>query len=148
MAIEELAMPNDRYEDEIREILNRMDNFIPEEGITRRQSRSDPLAGWLAGLKRKLYSYDTNSLLVGWVMLALAAAILHKIFPFFGVIAAVLSVACLLGAIFIPMLARRYGRPERRWRGRVVDYQQPTRMRRPFSWRYTWWRIKTFFGFR
>lgn len=146
-------MPNEKYEDEIRNILNRMDKFIPEESaaqrpLQRQPSSPNPWAVWLSGLKRQLYGYNSTSLLVGWVMLALAAGILHKVYQPLGVIAAVLSVACLLGAILLPMLSHRYGRPERRWRGRVIDYQQPTRIRRPFSWRYTWWRIKAFFGFR
>ncbi|MGI5835816.1 MAG: hypothetical protein ACOX87_04900 [Chloroflexota bacterium] len=147
-------MPNEKYEDEIRNILNRMDQFIPEENTGPRQqqrrpnSSSNPWAIWLTGVKRQLYGYNSTSLLVGWVMFALAAGILHKVYQPFGVIAAVLSVACLMGAILLPMLSRRYGQPEHRWRGRVIDYQQPIRLRRPFSWRYTWWRIKTFFGFR
>ncbi len=142
-------MPNERYEDEIREILNRMDRFIPEEAQRNRPQRSEPNPWgiWLSGLRRKLYSYNSTSLLVGWVMLALVAGLFHKIYPPFGMMAAVLSVACLLGAILMPMLSRRYGQPERRWRGRVIE-DQPVRLRRPFSWRYTWWRIKTFFGFR
>ena len=147
-------MPNEKYEDEIRNILNRMDKFIPEEsagqGPRRQQSNgpSNPWAIWLAGVRRQLYGYDSTSLLVGWVMFGLAAGILHKVYQPFGLIAAVVSVICLLGAILLPMFSHRYGQPERRWRGRVIDYQQPARIRRSFSWRYTWWRIKTFFGFR
>lgn len=143
-------MPNEKYEDEIRDILNRMDKFIPDEGAQRRppQSQPNPWAVWLSGVRRRLYSYNSTQLLVSWVMLALAAGLLRKVYPPFGVMAAVLSVACLLGAILLPMLSRQYGQPERRWRGRIIDVQQPARLRRPFSWRYTWWRIKTFFGFR
>lgn len=146
-------MPNEKYEDEIRNILNRMDNFIPDENAAQRPpqrqpSSPNPWVIWLNGLRRQLYGYNSTSLLVGWVMFALAAGILHKVYQPFGVIAAVLSVTCLLGAILLPLLSRQYGQPERRWRGRVVDFQQPARMRRPFSWRYTWWRIKTFFGFK
>jgi hypothetical protein len=145
-------MPKDRYEDEIRDLLNHMDNFIPDEGETRnrprpRPSRSGNSGSWMNNFRRKLYGYSSETFLVAWVVLALLAAVLHKIYPPFGAIAAILSVGCLLAALFLPMISRSYGQPERRWRGRVID-TNPTPIRRPFSWRYVWWRIKHFFGFR
>ncbi len=144
-------MPDDKhekYEDEIRDILNRMDNFIPEGSQRKKQPpRPSPWDSWWRDFRRKLHGYSSNSLLVGWVLLALGAALMHKIYPPFGMLMALASVACLLGAIFLPMISRQYGMPERRWRGQLIDYQ-PSRIRRPFSWRYYWWRIKSFFGFR
>ncbi|MGE5620502.1 MAG: hypothetical protein ACM3US_14745 [Sphingomonadaceae bacterium] len=101
----------------------------------------------MASFRRQLYSYSSTQFLVGWVLLALLAGLLHKVYPPFGMMAAIGSVACLLAAILLPMLSRQYGRSERRWRGRVVDYE-PIRLRQPFSWRYMWWRIKSIFGFR
>lgn len=101
----------------------------------------------MANLRRQFYSYNPTSFLVACVVLALAAGILRKIYPPFGAMAALLSVACLVAAIALPMISRHYGLPERRWRGKTIDYEPP-RIQRPFSWRYTWWRIKSFFGFR
>lgn len=143
-------MPNEKYEDEIREILNRMDQFIPDEGSSSRQREREPAprSDWTADLRRKLYGYSSTSYLVAFVLLALLAGILRKIYPPFGMMAALLSVACLLAAIALPLLSSRYGRPERRWRGRIIDDREPRPIRRPFSWRYTWWRIKTFLGLR
>jgi hypothetical protein len=146
-------MPDDKhekYEDEIREILNRMDNFIPEgsqRSVPPRRPSPPPWSGWTTNLRRRLYGYNSTSFLVGWVLLALAAGLLHKIYSPFGALAALASVGCLLAAILLPMISREFGTPEHRWRGRTIDYQ-PARIRRPFSWRYTWWRIKSFFGFR
>ncbi len=142
-------MPNDKYEDEIRDILNRMDNFVPEDGQAPRREpprprQPSPLSIWAANLRRRLATFDSTSMIVGCIVLALAAGILHKIFPPFGALAGLASAACLLGAILVPMFSRRYGRADRHWRGRVIDYQ-PVRMRQPFSWRYLWWRIKRFF---
>jgi hypothetical protein len=143
-------MPNDKYEDEIRDILNRMDNFVPDEKQTRRPPpprQPNSLSVWMAKLTRQASAYDSTSLLIWWIVLALGAGILARIYPPLGAMAALASVACLLGAILLPMISRRYGRPERRWRGRIIDYQ-PARIRRPLTWRYVWWRIKSFFGFR
>ncbi len=146
-------MPNDKhdkYEDEIRDILNRMDNFIPEgsaRNVPPKQPSPPPWDGWTTNFRRRLYGYSSNSFLVGWVLLALVAGLMHKIYPPFGALAALASVGCLLAAILLPMISRSYGMPERRWRGQVIDYR-PSRIRRPFSWRYAWWRIKSFFGFR
>lgn len=140
---------NDKYEDEIREILNRMDHFIPEGNQRSRQPQgpSPSWDSWLTSFRRQLYSYNSNTFLVAWILLALAAGLLHRIYPPFGMIAALLSVASLLAALLLPMISRQHGQPERRWRGRIIDYE-PTPIRRPFSWRYLWWRIRSFFGFR
>ena len=145
-------MPKDKYEDEIRDLLNRMDRFIPDESQKRDRPRPQPAKpgntnDWLTSLRRKLYSYSSETFLVGWVLLALVAVVLHKIYPPFGAIAAVASVGFLLAALLLPMISRSYGQPERRWRGRVIDVN-PTPIRRPFSWRYVFWRIRNFFGLR
>lgn len=144
-------MPNDKYEDEIRDILNRMDRFIPEDDPRGRRRQQPPpkrpQSDWLVEVRRKLATYNSTSYLVGTIVFALVAGILHRIYPPFGMIAALLSVGCLLAAIVLPMLSRSYGRPEQRWRGRVIELSD-YRPRQPFSWRLTWWRIKRFFGWR
>lgn len=144
-------MPRDKYEDEIRDILNKMDDFIPEERHRPkpRKPASPPLLNrWAANLRRQLYTSNSMSLLAGTVIFALAAGLLHRIYPPFGMLAALASVGCLLLAIAVPMVSRRYGQPEKRWRGKVVDYE-PYRFRREgASWKYLWWRIKSLFRMR
>ena len=142
-------MPRDKYEDEIREILNRMDNFVPEGGQRERPRRQapPPWSHWMSDLRRRLYGYNSTSFLVGFIMLALAAGLLHRIYAPFGLLTALLSVGCLVAALVLPFFSQRYGRPEQRWRGRIIELDS-YRPRQPFSWRRTWWRIKTFFGFR
>jgi len=142
-------MPNDRYEDEIREILNRMDRFVPDGEQRERPRRQTPptWSQWLADLRRRLYAYSSTSFMVSFILLALAAGLLHKIYAPFGFLAAILSVGCLLAAILLPVVSRHYGRPEQRWRGRIIELDA-YRPRQPFSWRRTWWRIKRYLGLR
>lgn len=144
-------MPHDRYEDEIREILNKMDEFVPdgeERPKRRRQKTPSRWSSWMTKLRRQLNGYDSTAYMAAMIVLALAAGLLHRIYPPFGAIAAILSVACLLMAIGLPILSRRYGTAERRWRGKIIDYE-PYRIRRSgSSWQYIWWRIKKFFGLR
>ena len=76
-------MPDDskkseKYEKEIRDILNRMDDFIPEDGprgIPRRPPPQQPRSrkGWSFDFRKWLYSYNSTSLLAGLVIFALAA---------------------------------------------------------------------------
>lgn len=147
-------MPNDKmdkYEEEIRDILNRMDDFIPE-GSSRQepkpQKRQQPKGGgWTLDFRRRLYTYNSSSFLMGTVLFAIAAAILTKVYQPFGMIAALLSVGCLLIAITLPMISRGYGRPEKRWRGRLIEMDSYRANPSP-SWRQAWWRIKRFFGWR
>lgn len=152
-------MPDDskkseKYEKEIRDILNRMDDFIPEDGlrsVPRRPPPQQPRSrkGWSFDFRKWLYSYNSTSLLAGLVIFALAAGLLTRLnMGFLAGLAALIASVCLVGVIFLPMLSRGYGRPEKRWRGQVIDLNEPTRLRQPFSWRHVWWRIKRFFGFR
>lgn len=143
-------MPHDRYEDEIRDILNKMDEFVPdgEERPKRRPPTPPPWSGWVARQRRRLGSYDSTAFMAAMVVLALAGGLLSRIFPPLGAIAAIMSVVCLLIAIGLPLFSRRYGSTERRWRGKIIDYE-PYRIRRSgSSWQYVWWRIKRFFGLR
>lgn len=143
-------MPHDRYEDEIRDILNKMDEFVPdgEEKPKPRPQTPPPWSGWMDRLKRQLYGHDSTTYMAATVVLALLAGLLHRVYPPFGSIAAILSVACLLLAIGLPLISRRYGTPERRWRGKIIDYE-PYRIKRSGSaWQYLWWRIKRLFGMR
>jgi hypothetical protein len=146
--------PN-KYEEEIRDILNRMDSFIPEGSKEPpklnkyrdpEQQRSSG-ANWSGDLRRKVYSYNSTSFMVGTIVFAISAAILGRIYPPIGMIAALLAVACLLMAILLPIVARTYGRPEKRWRGKVVELDSYRASPSP-SWRQAWWRLKRFFGFR
>jgi di/tricarboxylate transporter len=143
-------MPHDKYEDEIRDILNKMDDFVPdgEDRPRPRPKAPPPWSGWVARMRLRLNGYDSTTFMAAMVMLALGGWLLHKIYPPFGAIAALGSVACLLIAIGLPMISRRYGTTETRWRGKVIDYE-PYRIRRSGStWQYVWWRIKKFFGLR
>ncbi len=145
-------MPPDKYEDEIREILNKMDDFPGGDERPKARKRPPsppPWAGWTSKFRRQIYTYDSMSFLAAMVVLALAAGLLQRIYPPFAGIAAALSVTCLVIAIGLPMVSRRYGTTERRWRGKIIDYE-PYRIKRTggSSWQYIWYRIKKLFRIR
>lgn len=144
-------MPKDKYEDEIRDILNRMDDFIPEGEAKPpprpRPQPSSPRSSWGNDLRRQLQGYSSTSLLAGFVLFALAAGILSKIYGPFGMLAALLSVGCLIAAIALPLFSRHYGRPEQRWRGRIIELDS-YRPQQPSSLQRAWRRVKRFFGWR
>lgn len=144
-------MPPDRYEDEIREILNKMDDFVPDgsEKPKPRRKSPPPWSGWSSRFRRQIYTFDSMSFMAAMVILALAAGLFQRIYPPFAGIAAALSAACLVIAIALPMVSRRYGMPERRWRGKIIDYE-PYRIKRTggSSWQYLWYRLKKLFRIR
>ena len=144
-------MPPDKYEDEIREILNKMDDFVPdgEERPKPRRQTPPPWSSWMGRFRKQIYTYDSMTFMAAMVVFALAAGLLQRIYPPFAGIAAALGVTCLVIAIGLPMVSRRYGTTERRWRGKIIDYE-PYRIKRTggSSWQYLWYRIKKFFRIR
>lgn len=113
-----------RYEDEIREILQRMDAFVPEESTRRRLART--LRIWWNDLRRRLAA-------IAWLpapdqLMLVTYALALVIWAFGGWFGPLTFYArLLLGLLFVLAYALSLaglGRPPRRpyWRGRPIDY--------------------------
>lgn len=114
-----------KYEREIREILEKMDEFVPPPSLQQRVGnrvrgrwwrwRNQPRRGW---------SFAPGQLMLTALALIVASFVL-RFFPFGGLLATVVGLAGVIlfvVAFILSLTARgRYGNREQRWRGRPID---------------------------
>ena len=142
------AKEPDKVQREIEELLGKLDNFVPEDRLVskikkRRRDESGPgmfERTWMSVRTR------TSTITVGHVMLAgIVLTLLTAFVPglFYGYSRPVFWIGLLLsgGAFVLSLLgwdSRRTisgGPVERRWRGQVISYSQPSQNRL-----VNWWR--------
>ena len=137
---------SNRYEDEIRKLLESMDDFMPEEPRTRRAPRRPP--GLSDRIRSRLRSFSTRwrgfnlgrrfvgvrssaqLVLVG--MLLVVVAVFLRMLPVIGVLSGFVgAIGVLLFLVGYVLSFLDIGRPkqEARWRGRIIEMPR----RRP------WW---------
>ena len=131
---------NQRYEREIRELLEKMDTFVPEESRRRKLWRQ--VRWWIADARDRLSPVGRGSssqqLMLLSYGLAIAAYVVGAfIRPFgwgLGQLAALLFLAAYIGGI----LERRRTRYQPRWRGRVIEYRRSTSLSSWREWLQRW----------
>jgi hypothetical protein len=133
----------DKVQREIEELLDRLDNFVPEERLAskiRKKRRAETGPGFIErGWNR------VSRISLGQAMLAGLAIILISWFfraPL-GSLASplmVVGITLVIGAFILSVVngdSRRTiagGRPEKRWRGQVIDYSEPSTASRIRDW--------------
>ena len=132
-----------KYEQEIRELLDRMPEFLPkdrnDEPIPLRQRRtsrhfSPPLSAPRVSLSPR------NAAIAGFVTLGLSY-IVRPFSPHVASYLGVLTVALLALALALAVVSSRRTKYERRWRGRVITLPSDTpAWRRALEQR--WWRLE------
>ncbi|MEX2247003.1 MAG: hypothetical protein WEC75_09975 [Dehalococcoidia bacterium] len=137
---------SDKVQREIEELLDKLDNFVPEERFTekiraRKQQRAQPSGPRPWDRVRKRLSRVTlgQAMLVGLALLFFA-------FLFDGPLGAaanylIITGLVLAGGAFVMSVVtgggtRRTvtGSVEKRWRGQVIEYQQPASSNRLLDW--------------
>jgi hypothetical protein len=133
----------DKVQREIEELLDRLDNFVPEERLAskiRKKRREETGPGLIErGWKR------VSRLSLGQAMLAgIALILISWIFraPLGSLAGPVMVVGIILviGVFVLSIVngdSRRTiagGRPEKRWRGQVIDYSEPSTASRIRDW--------------
>jgi hypothetical protein len=136
----------DKVQQEIEEILDRLDNFVPEERLAtkirnRSRRKAEPSGPGLVERISKRFSRVT----LGQLMLA-GLALLAVAFFFRGplgdaanwllIAGLVLTVGAFVVSIVTGGGTRRTvsGRVEKRWRGQIIEYSEPTRSNRLVDW--------------
>ncbi len=137
----------DRVQREIEDLLDKLDNFVPEERfISKVKSRKRQQNG--PGLLSRLWTSLTRPfrrVTLGHVMLAGIALIVTSwlapgLYGDYARLASIVGLALTAIAIIMSLMgwdARRTiagGRVERRWRGQVIDYETPTTPNRVRDW--------------
>jgi hypothetical protein len=139
--------PPDKLQREIEELLDRLDNFVPEERFTakmrnrRRQPTSRPQPpGWLDRVQKRLERITLGQVLIaGLIILAVS-------FLFDGPLGGaarwltILGLVMTVGAFVLSVIrggsnqAAVQGRVQRRWRGQIIEYGEPSRIDRVRGW--------------
>ena len=116
-----------KYEQEIDEILRRMESRLPRQPLRRRLSRRFAALSDAVVPRVAVRPTPTGLLLAG-LAAVLLASILRAFIPGIGTPLSVLAVALFVGALVLSV-ARRHRREAPSWRGRPIDYG-----RQPLIW--------------
>jgi hypothetical protein len=141
----------DKVQREIEELLGKLDTFVPEERFTskiRDRRRQEKLAARTGPTLRERLTRPLSRITLGHVMLAGLACFVIAFFfgGLLGPWTRWLSIAGLLmtgSAFLISVLNRgtssrtpliRSGRTQKRWRGQIIEYGEPSAVDRVRGW--------------
>ncbi len=130
-------MPDDKIQREIEEILNRLDEFVPEERPpSRLRRRSSQLAGALGrAFLRPLARISLRQVMLTSLMLIVLAFFAMRIHPLFARWVIIAGVILFLTSFALSFVSR--GSPpsvEKHWRGRPIELNQPSLADRLRAW--------------
>ncbi len=130
-------MPDDRIQREIEDILNKLDDFVPEKRPSRRIRRrsSDAAAAFGRAVLGPIARISlSHVMMAALAMIVIAFFLGMKIQPLFARWA-ILAGLILFGTAFALSFVSR-GAPEtdKRWRGRAIEYREPSLGDRLRAW--------------
>lgn len=129
-------MPPDRIEREIEEILDKIDRFVPNESVPLRFRRR--ASGIVRGVRDALLSPLARVSIAQVMLLGVAlfflAFFLGRFDPALGKWTAVAGAVLFVGGFLLSLLGGRGRHEPKRWRGRVVQYEEPDLPARLRTW--------------
>ena len=130
-------MPDDKIQREIEEILNRLDEFVPEERPpSRLRRRSSQLAGALGrALLRPVARISLRQVMLTSLALIVLAFFAMRIHPLFARYVIIAGVILFLTSFALSFVSR--GSPptvEKHWRGRPIELNEPSLADRLRAW--------------
>jgi len=138
---------SDNIRREVEELLDRLDNFVPEERLIskirkKRRASAEPNAlqrAWSGFVRRATRISLGHALLAGIALLLVGTLFRQTLGGAAGpllIAGIVLSVGAFVLSVIIGDSKRTLegGRPERRWRGQVIDYSEPSAASRIRDW--------------
>ena len=134
-------MPDDRIQREIEDILNRLDAFVPEEGVASRMRRrsSEAAAAFGHAVIAPLARISLRQVMLTALVLVIVGFIGMRVYPVFGRWLLVGGVILFLTTIALSLFSRSaQPKTEKRWRGRPLELHQPGLG----EWLRTWLRGK------
>jgi hypothetical protein len=134
---------SDKVQREIEELLDKLDNFVPEERLVskirkRRKVEAGPNI-FERGWKRVTRISLGHAMLAGLALLLIGTFLRGPLGPAAGPVM-ILGIALAVGAFLLSVIggdSRRTiagGRAEKRWRGQVIDYSEPSAASRLKDW--------------
>jgi hypothetical protein len=134
---------SDKIRREVEELLDKLDNFVPEERlISKMRSRKRAAAGpnALDRAWRRLSHVSLGHAMIAGIVLLLVGTLFRHTLGGAATPVMVLGIVLVAGAFVLSVIggdSRRTlagGRPEKRWRGQVIDYSEPTPTSRIREW--------------
>jgi hypothetical protein len=132
----------DKVQREIEELLDKLDNFVPEERLvskirSRRKVESGP--GMLERMKLRVGRFTLGHMMLAGLALLLIGTFVRG--PLGGLATPIVVTGIVLTLVaFILSVVNRdshqtlYGGGEKRWRGQVIDYSEPSPTSRFREW--------------
>lgn len=130
-------MPDDKIQREIEDILNRLDEFVPEETAAgRMRRRSSGAAGAIfRALLAPLAAISIQSVMLTALVIIVAGFLGMRIHPIYGRWLLVGGVILFLTSFALSFLSRGSSpRVEQRWRGEPIDLSEPPLAQRIRDW--------------
>lgn len=138
---------SDKVRREVEELLDKLDNFVPEERLvskmrSRRKAAAGPNGlerGW-ASVWRRLSRLTLGHALLAGVVLLIAATVFRQSFGAAATPMMIVGIVLAAGAFLLSVIggdSRRTlagGHQEKRWRGQVIDYSEPSTTSRLREW--------------
>jgi hypothetical protein len=133
----------DKVQREIEELLGKLDNFVPEERLVskiknRRKAETGP--GLFERLLKRVSRITLGHVMLTGLALLLLASFAPGVFAGYARYALILGLLLTAGAFVMSVIgwdSRRTitgGTSEKRWRGQVIDYSQPSASNRLRDW--------------
>lgn len=143
-----MPQEHDRVQREIEELLDKLDNFVPEERLvskikSRRRREEGPGTVGRAwdGLRLRVSRMTLGHLMIAGIVLMLLAWLAPGLFAGYARWASLLGVALTVIAFVASFIARDSRRTiagarhyEKRWRGQVIEYSEPPATARIRDW--------------
>jgi uncharacterized membrane protein len=130
----------DDLEREIEEILDKLDQFVPEESAASRMRRrwGDRVYNLQRAVANRLSRISLGHLMVASLLLIIVAFALR--WTVFGRYALVAGLILLFSTIAVSFFTAQRPKREKRWRGHVVDLSGPNLAERLRNRLRGWWR--------
>lgn len=132
----------DKVQREIEELLGKLDNFVPEERLvskikSRRREAAGP--GLFGRLVKRMSRITLGHVLLAGLALLLLASLAPGLFGGYARPALLLGLVLAGGAFLMSVIgwdSRRTitGGGEKRWRGQVINYSEPSAPNRLRDW--------------
>ena len=116
----------DELEREIEKILDKLDNFVPEESpVIRMRGRwGIRFRRWRRNLTQRLSRVSPGHVMVASLALIVVAYVFRS--SSFAAYAFTAGIVLLLATIAVSFFTARRPKQEKRWRGQVVDLAEPS----------------------
>ena len=133
-------MPDDKIKREIEDILNKLDNFVPDEGAAEKMRRRS--SGAAASVIRAIFAPFTRisiqQVMLTALIVMVAGFMAMRVSPIYGRYVLIAGVILFLTSFALSFFSRSSDSPqpsaEKRWRGQPIDLSGPSLPNRIKAW--------------